>query len=129
MKMFKNLQKAILMVVLAAILLLPSTLAYCGSSYCGGTAYPNAQYVGYGQPRIGAYTAQFPVDQGMYNYISPPLGLTRYGADYNIYNIRDPVYPDYGVARVANLYQPYYGYPYGSYGSESWMRYKYQFLH
>ncbi len=131
MKMLKNLQKAALMVVLAAILLVPSALA-CGGSYCGGaygTAYPYPYYIGYGQPRIGAYTSQFPVDQGMYDYISPPIGLTRYGADYNIYNIREPVYPDYGVARVPNLYQPYYGYPYGSYGSDSWMRYKYYALH
>jgi len=124
MNLFQNLNRAIMAIVLLALVLVPSSLAY---GYNTATPYP--YYFGYGQPRVGAYTTQFPYAQGMYNYVSPPIGLTRYGADYYITNLREPVYPEFGIARVPNLYRPYYGYPYGSYGSQSWTYYKYYSTH
>ncbi len=69
--------------------------------------------VEYGQPRIGAYTSTFPSAQGMYDYLSPPVALTRYGADYHLSNIRQAVYPRYPVTYIPNMHRPYYGYPYG----------------
>lgn len=116
-----NLTRVVFMVALAALFVLPGALAY-------RTVY--SSYGSYGQPRIGAYTTSYTYAQGMYDYVSPPIGLTRYGADYYYgSNIRSAVYPQYPVARVPNLYQPYYGYPYGSYGNYAWMRYKYYAFH
>ena len=108
--------KKALLVVLLTVVALPAAFAY-------PVTYPYPSYFNEGTPRMGAYTTSFPYAQGFYDYVSPPIALTRYGADYSIYNIRDAVYPEYPAVRVPNIYRPYYGYPYASYGTPVYMRY------
>jgi hypothetical protein len=101
MELLKNIGK-IIMAALFAILTATGALAY-------STVYPTE----YGQPRMGAYSAVVPYGQGMYNYLSPPIALTRYGSDYHISNLRTAVYPNYPVTYLPTMHRPYMGYPYG----------------
>ncbi len=119
MNFLDKIKKTVLvaLVALVATAMVPATLAY-------PVSYPYPSYFNYGQTRMGAYTTQYPYAQGFYDYVSPPFALTRYGADYSIYNIRDAVYPEYPAVRVPNIYQPYYGYPYRSYANP--VSYRYQ---
>jgi hypothetical protein len=117
MNFLDKIKKAMLVVLLSLIVALPAALAY-------PVSYPYPSYFNYGQARMGAYTAQYQYAQGFYDYVSPPIALTRYGADYNIYNIRDAVYPEFPAVRVPNIYEPYYGYPYASYGNPVNLRYQ-----
>lgn len=113
------------MKITTMLILFGLIMAVVPSALATSWVYPTHNF-GYMQPRVGAYTAQFGVNQGLYDYMTPVLGLTRYGADYNYgVNIRNAVYPQYPNARIPSLYQPYYGYPYGSYGNAGWERYKY----
>jgi hypothetical protein len=100
-KMFKKMSKAIVGLFLLALAALPA-LSY-------SVAYASE----YGQPRIGAYYSYTAYNQGMYNYVSPPVALTRYGSDYYISNIRTAVYPQYPFTYMATIDRPYMGYPYG----------------
>jgi hypothetical protein len=79
----------------------------------GALAYSTVYPMEYGQPRIGAYTSVFPYNQGMYNYLTPPIALTRYGAEYDITNIRTAIYPQFPFTYHATITRPYMGYPYG----------------
>lgn len=93
----------LLAMLFAAVTLIPAALAV-------SWGYPSM----YGQPRIGAYWSVTLPNQGMYDYIAPPTALTRYGAQYQISNIRQAVYPRSPYTYSANLYRPYFGYPYGT---------------
>lgn len=115
MNFLNHIKKVALLALLTLLVALPAALAY-------PVAYPYPSYFNDGQTRMGAYTTQYPYDQGFYDYVSPPIALTRYGSDYNIYNIRDAVYPDFPATRIANIYKPYYGYPYTGYDNPVQLR-------
>ncbi len=109
------------MAVLFALLAMVPAMAYSS----GDNTYPYTPYWTGGQTRIGAYTTTWDYAQGFFNYVSPPIASYRYGAPYHWgSNIRSPVYPAYS-ARVPNIYRPYYGYPYRSYGNPAWIYYNY----
>jgi|GEM_PF-2079576 len=119
MKLFNKLIGICLM-ALFAFSILPATLAAWG-----GTTYPYASYWQTGQTRIGAYTSTWDWNQGLYDYVSPPIATYRYGAQYNYgFNIRDPQYLQY-PSRITNIYKPYYGYPYNGYGNSYWTHLRY----
>ena len=101
MEFLKKLSKIVLIAALAIVASV-SALAYT-------TVYP----MEYGQHRIGAYTSISPYGQGFYNYMTPPIALTRYGNDYSISNIRTAVYPNYPYTYLPSMQRPYFGYPYG----------------
>jgi len=107
------------MLVLAALIALPSVLSYGYYGY----AYPNQQYWN-AETRMGAYGSSFGYAQGMYDYVSPPIALTGLGHQYSVSNVRDAVYPQYPVTHFSNAYRPYYGYPYRSYGNPAWEAYR-----
>lgn len=112
--MLQKAKKLVLALLIVALVALPSTLAV-------GWAYPVQTY---GQPRVGAYTAIYGPNQGMFNYVSPPTMLTRYGAQYHVSNVRWADYNEDFVSYMPSLYTPYRGYPYGSYGNYHFERYR-----
>jgi len=100
----KMLKKIGMTLMAAAFVLITAVAAH---------AYTYAHTYEYGQPRIGAYYSVSGYAQGMYDYVSPPVALTRYGADYHIDNIRLAAYPNYPTTYLPTMQRPYFGYPYG----------------
>ena len=95
--------KKALMIAAFALVAIPAALAY--NTYTG--------YYG-SIPSIGVYTTSGQYAQGFYDYVSPPISLPGY-SDYDIFNVRDAIYPEFPTARIPNIYRPYYGYQYASY--------------
>ncbi len=121
MKLIKKLLTICMAALFAALTLIPATLAY---NY--HVTRPYGAYFDGGIPRIGAYSSTWGYGQGMYNYVSPPIGLTRYGAAYHWgSNVRWQLYPQYPSLMAPGHFRPYYGYPYASFGSPYWEHYKY----
>lgn len=118
MKLTKKMQKIAMALLLAVLVAMPSALAV-------GWTHPTQVY---GQPRIGSYTTTWAPHQGMFNYVSSPIYLSRYGAQWHVNNVRLAAYPSRDHATyMPQLHAPYLGYPYNNYGHYGWetMRWSY----
>lgn len=113
---FLNKVKKTMLAMLLVLAVLPAALAY-PVNYPYPNSFTNGQTIGAYTTQMGAYSMQDPYAEGFYDYNSPPIGLTHYGADYNINNIRFAIYPNFPATNVPSRYDPFYGYDAYSYPS------------
>ena len=98
---------ALCIAILALAAMIPATLAY--DSYI---TYPYAQYWTGGQTRATAYTSTWGPNQGLYNYVSPPIGVVKYDHRYKWgSNVRSAQYGGDQYLPSEGPYRPYFGYP------------------
>lgn len=120
MNWLKQLNRIVLAGFLAVIAMLPVALAY---DY--GITVPNTQYWNY-QTRIGSYSTNLGWGHGFYNYVSPPVMLRKYGANYHWgSNVRWSAQTSYPARTWPSHYTAYAGYPYRAYGNPYWESYRY----